>query len=141
MLRGMPLPRPDHDTQPFWDAAQEGRYVVPRCTACGNGHWPPAPMCPHCHAGAAAIAWVESAGHGTVYSWVVANHPVAEVLVDQVPYVIALIDVEDGVRVVGNVVGCDPAAITAGMAVEVFFEEREEGVRVPNFRVPGSGGG
>jgi len=139
MLRGMPLPRPDHDTQPFWDAAREGRYVVPRCSACGRGHWPPAPMCPHCHAGADALAWVESPGRGTVYSWVVANHPVAEVLVDQVPYVIALIDVEDGVRVVGNVVGCDPAAITAGMAVELFFEEREGGVRVPNFRVPGSG--
>ena len=136
MLRGMPLPRPDHDTQPFWDAAQEGRYVLPRCTACGKGHWPPAPMCPFCFA--AEIAWGDAPRTGTVYSWVVATHPVAEVLVDQVPYAIALIDLEPGVRVVGNVVGCDPAEIWAGLAVEVFFEEREEGVRIPNFRVPGS---
>ncbi len=134
MLRGMPLPRPDHDTQPFWDAAQEGRYVVPRCVACGVGHWPPGPMCPHCFG--AEIAWGDAPTHGTVYSWVVATHPVAEVLVDQVPYAIALIDLEPGVRVVGNVVGCDPSAIQAGLAVEVFFEEREEGVRVPNFRIP-----
>ena len=134
MLRGMPLPRPDHDTQPFWDAAQEGRYVVPRCAACGVGHWPPGPMCPHCFG--AEIAWGDAPMRGSVYSWVVATHPVAEVLVDQVPYAIALIDLEPGVRVVGNVVGCDPSAIQAGLAVEVFFEEREEGVRVPNFRIP-----
>ena len=134
MLRGMPLPRPDHDTQPYWDAAAEGRLLVPRCAACGKGHWPPGPSCPWCHSG--EIAWGEGPRTGTVYSWVVANHPVAEVLADQVPYAIALIDLEPGVRVVGNVVGCDPAQIEAGMDVEVFFETREEGVVVPNFRVP-----
>jgi uncharacterized OB-fold protein len=132
----MPLPRPDHDSQPFWDGAQAGRFLVPRCTACGKGHWPPGPMCPHCHG--SSLEWGDAAPRGTVYSWVVATHPVAEVLVDQVPYAIALIDLEESVRVVGNVVGCDPSAIHAGMEVEVFFEEREEGVRVPNFRVPGS---
>jgi uncharacterized OB-fold protein len=136
MLRGMPLPRPDHDTQGFWDAAQEGRFVIPRCASCSKGHWPPGPMCPHCKS--QDLQWSDFTGQGTVYSWVVATHPVDEILVDQVPYAIALIDLEESVRVVGNVVGCDPYEIEAGMAVELFFEEREEGVRVPNFRVPGA---
>lgn len=135
MLRGMPHPRPDHDTQAFWDGVGEGRFLVPRCSACGKGHWPPGPMCPYCQG--AELAWCDAPARGTVYSWVVANHPVDEVLVDQVPYAIALIDLEPGVRVVGNVIGCDPSEIRAGMELELFFEEREEGVRVPNFRVPG----
>lgn len=138
MLRGMPLPRPDHDTQAFWDGAAEGRFLVPRCAECGKGHWPPGPACPWCHA-VGRTAWGDAPARGTVYSWVVATHPVAEVLADQVPYAIALIDLEPGVRVVGNVVGIDPAVIEAGLEVEVFFETREEGVVVPNFRVPAGG--
>ena len=131
MLRGMPLPLPDLDTQPFWDGCQEGRFLVPRCGACGETRWPPGPMCPACQS--QDTEWIESSGRGTVYSWVVAAHPVAEVLVDQVPYVVGLIELEEGVRVVGNVEGCDPGEVEAGMAVELFFEEAG-GMRLPNFR-------
>jgi uncharacterized OB-fold protein len=76
---------------------------------------------------------VASSGRGTVYSWVVAVHPVAEALVDQVPYVVGLIDLPEGVRVVGNVEGCDPSEVEAGMEVELHFAE-VDGTRLPNFR-------
>ena len=131
MLKGMPLPRPDLDTQAFWDGCAEGRFLVPRCRACGATRWPPGPMCPECQS--TETDWLDSSGRGTVYSWIVATHPVDPVLVDQVPYVVALVDLEEGVRVVGNVEGCDPGEVTAGMAVELFFEE-VGGMRLPNFR-------
>jgi uncharacterized OB-fold protein len=133
MLKGMPLPQPDLDTQPFWDGCQREQFLVPRCRACNTTRWPPGPMCPECQS--TQTEWIESSARGSVYSWIVATHPVDPVLVDQVPYVVALIELEEGVRVVGNVEGCDPEEIVAGMAVELFFEE-VEGMRLPNFRHP-----
>ena len=70
----------------------------------------------------------------TVYSWVVVTHPVDEVLVDQVPYVVGLIDLPEGVRVVGNVVGGEPGDLSGRRAVELFFEDAEDGMRMPSFR-------
>jgi uncharacterized OB-fold protein len=132
VLRGMPAPVPDLDTQPFWDGCVEDRFLVPECAACGHRRWPPGPMCPVCRS--PETRWIDSSGRGSVYSWLVVHHPVNRVLADQVPYVVAMIDLEEGVRVVGNVEGCDPESVTAGMPVEVFFEMHEEGIRMPNFR-------
>ncbi len=131
MLRGMPLPLPDLDTEPFWAGCREGRFLVPRCRSCGALRWPPGPMCPECQA--SATDWVAASGRGSVYSWVVAVHPVDPVLADQVPYVVGLIELEEGVRVVGNVEGCPPEEVTAGMAVELFFTEIAD-IHLPNFR-------
>jgi len=95
--------------------------------------WPPGPMCPACQS--TETEWVECSGRGTVYSWVVATHPVDPVLEDQVPYVIALIDLPEDARIVGNVDGCAPEDVRAGMAVEVHFSEPgEDGIAIPNFR-------
>ena len=129
MLHGLPRPRPDHDTEPFWAGCREGRFLVPVCDACGRGRWPPGPMCPYCRA--TATTWTPSDGQGRVYSWVVVTHPVDEVLVDQVPYVVGLIDLPEGVRVVGNVVGGEPGDLSAGEPVELFFEDAEDGMRMP----------
>ena len=132
MLRGMPLPEPDLDTQPFWDGCRDHRFLVQRCLECGAPRWPPGPMCPECQS--TATEWIASSGRGTLYSWVVATHPVHPVLVDQVPYVVGLIELEEGVRVVGNVGGCPPEAVEAGLPVELYFTQVED-VRLPNFRV------
>jgi hypothetical protein len=133
MLTGMPRPLPDRDTQPFWDGCRDGRFLVPRCAACGHARWPPGPMCPTCQS--TDTDWIESSGRGTVYSWIVATHPVDPVLADQVPYVVAMIDLPEGVRVVGNVDGCRPEEVTAGMEVELFFSDPgEDGIPIPSFR-------
>lgn len=132
MLRGMPTPRPDLDTQPFWDGCDEGKFLVPRCRACAATRWPPGPMCPECQS--QDTEWIESSGRGKVYTWVVATHPVDPVLADQVPYVVGMIELEEGVRVVGNVEGCDPGEVTAEMPVELVFADLGNGRRLPNFR-------
>lgn len=130
MLRGMPLPVPDSDTQPFWDGCQEDRFLLPRCSACATSRWPPGPICPSCQC--ADTDWVETSGRGSLYSWVVVTHPVDDVLVDQIPYVVGMIELEEGVRVVGNVLGCEPDEVYDGMPVRVVFEEMG-GMRLPNF--------
>jgi uncharacterized OB-fold protein len=89
-------------------------------------------MCPSCQA--TETDWREASGRGTVYSWVVAAHPVHPTLADQVPYVVGLVELEEGVRVVANVTGCTPDEVTAGMPVEVYFEDVDAEVRLPNFR-------
>ena len=131
MLKGMPIPLPDLDTQPFWDGCASGRFLVPRCRICGATRWPPGPMCPVCQS--TETDWIESSGQGTLYSWIVVVHPIDPVLVDQVPYVVALIALEEGVRVVGNLSGCSPDELAAEMPVELVFEE-SAAIRLPNFR-------
>ena len=135
MLDGMPRPRADLDTQPFWDACRDGRFLLPLCAACGGAHWPPGPMCPACQS--TDLNWIESAGRGHVYSWIVADHPVHPDLVDQVPYVVAMIELEHGLRVVGNIAGCAPEEVEADMPVELYFEARGDGESLPNFRATG----
>jgi uncharacterized protein len=89
-------------------------------------------MCPVCQS--MDTRWIESGGRGSVYSWLVVHNPVNPVLAEQVPYVVAMIDLEEGVRVVGNVEGCDSDSVHAGMAVAVIFERHEGGMMIPNFR-------
>jgi hypothetical protein len=91
-------------------------------------------MCPFCRA--TETGWIEASGHGTLYSWVVATHAVHASVVDQVPYVVGLVELEEGVRVVANIDGCPPEDATADMPVELYFEELQQDVRLPNFRVP-----
>jgi len=89
-------------------------------------------MCPFCQT--TETEWIDASGRGTVYSWVVATHPVHASLVDQVPYVVGLVELEEGVRVVANINGCPHEEIAADMPVELYFGELEGDVRLPNFR-------
>ena len=121
------------DTEPFWDGCREGRFLVPQCAthaAAADGRpgrcartaeQPRRPGSP-------------SDGQGRCTAGSSSTHPVDEVLVDQVPYVVGLIDLPEGVRVVGNVVGGEPGDLSAGEPVELFFEDAEDGMRLPSFR-------
>ena len=134
MLEGLPGPLPDLDTQPFWDGCNEGRFLLPTCADCRTVRWPPGPMCPVCQS--ERTDWVDWKGPGTVYSWTVVHHAAHPALAEQVPYVIALVEVAPNVRVLGNVTGCEPGEVHADMEVELFFEDVGEGEQLPNFRVP-----
>ena len=131
MLRGMPRPAIDFDTAPFWEACAHGRFTFQRCATCAAPRWPPGPMCPACQSEEAT--WVEASGEGQLYSWTVVVHPVGEALRDQVPYIVALIDLPEGLRVLANVIDCAPARLTAGMRLKLVFED-QEGLAIPNFR-------
>jgi uncharacterized protein len=133
MLHRLPAPRADLDTAPFWDACGRHELVVQRCSS-GHYRYPPGPMCPDCQSTEATWEPVPR-GMGTVYSWIVVNHAVSASLADQVPYVVALIEVAEGARMISTIVDCNPGEIHADMAVEVAFEDHPSGITLPLFRV------
>ena len=107
-------------TQPFWDAAREGKLVVQTCNDCTHKLFPPGANCPKC--GSGKLAWTELSGKGVVYTYTIAHRPPHPVLAEQCPLAIAVIELEEGPRMMSNVVGCDPSDVAIDMPVQVAFE-------------------
>ena len=128
----LPRPRPaqNQDNAFFWEGVAAGELRIQRCADCGHLQHPPTPMCPACQS--LQRAFVVSSGRGHVYSFVVAHHPPIPPF--EYPNAIALIELEEGTRIVSNVVGVDPAELAIGMAVTVEFTRVEEELVLPLFR-------
>ncbi|OBK33695.1 nucleic acid-binding protein [Mycobacterium sp. 1165196.3] len=109
------------DTEFFWSGLTDHKLLIQRCTDCKALRVPPRPMCGNCQ----SLNWdsIESTGNGTVYSFVMPQYPPLPFL--QYPYVVALIELDEGVRIVSNLCGIEPAAIEVGLPVEVFYEKFE----------------
>ena len=126
------LPTPDAETQPWWDAAKEGRLLIKRCDDCGQPHFYPRPFCPHCWS--TAVAWEEASGRATLYTFSIVRRNDLPPFNDRVPYVAAVVDLEEGVRMMTNVVGCELEDVEIGMALEVQFQPISDDVTIPVFR-------
>ncbi len=118
-------------TRPYWESARAGRLVTQRCRSCGRVWHPPLPACPHCHG--TDIGWREVSGDGTVYTYTVVRHATHAALADQVPYVIAIVELAEGPRLVTGVTGCAPDDVRVGMAVRARFRQVADGVALPYF--------
>jgi uncharacterized protein len=118
-------------TRPYWDAARERRLVIQQCQSCGRSWHPPLPACPHCHA--SDLGWREAAGTGTVYTYTVVRHPTHAALADAVPYVVAIVELTEGPRVVTCITGCDVTEVRAQMPVRVTFRPVTSDVTMPYF--------
>jgi uncharacterized OB-fold protein len=134
----MPAPAASRETLPWWEAAAAHRLVVQRCTACRHPRHPPGPACPACHG--FAFDWLESSGRGTVYSFTVVRRAFVPSLASRVPYVVAIVALDDvpGIRLVTNLVDVDPATVRIGIPVEVVWEDVGPGLALPRFRVASS---
>ena len=133
MTTNKPLPAPDVESAPFWSACRDHRLTMQCCSECEHHQYPPATFCEKCRS--SKLRWVAVSGRGSVFSWIVVRHPIpSDVFGDVVPYVVALIELEEGPRMASNVIGCDVEAITDGMAVEVVFEDVTPEVSLPRFR-------
>jgi uncharacterized OB-fold protein len=127
-----PIPAPDSDSAPFWDACKEHRLTVQRCRSCGTLRFPPNRTCADCRS--TDMEWTGVSGRATLYSWIVVRHPVPrEVYAGDVPYVVALVDLEEGVRMVSNLEGCAPEKVESGMPLEVVFQAGQGGFVLPKF--------
>ena len=126
------LPIPDPETEPYWTAAREGKLLLKRCRNCAHVFFYPRSHCPKCWA--AETEWVPSTGRGTVYSYTVIAHHDVSPFKDWLPYVVALVELEEGPRMVTHIVGVEPAAVRVGQAVEVVFERIDDTVTLPKFR-------
>src|SRR4051812_44950455 len=128
-----PAPILTDDNRAFWEAATEGRLVAQRCSQCHTSPPPPRPMCPQCHSLEHEI--VDLAGTGTVYSYALLHHPQHPAFTYPVPAV--LVELDEGVRIVSNMIDIDPHDITIGMEVEVAFAPAEHETAVPVFKPRG----
>jgi uncharacterized OB-fold protein len=115
-----PAPQPDFDSAPYWSAAREGHLVVQRCQVCANAQLYGRALCTRC--GSAEVVWEPASGRGSVYSYTVIRQQYLRPFRDMVPYVVALVDLEEGPRVMTNIVGCEPDEVTIGMPVTARFE-------------------
>jgi uncharacterized protein len=130
------------DTQFFWDGVAAGELRIQKCAECGVLRHPPGPMCPVCHATQrkpfappAQVNHVVASGRGEVYSFVVHHHP--PVPGRRPPFVVAVVDLEEGVRIVGNVIDCEPGEVRIGMPVELAFQRMDDEVTLPQWRPAG----
>lgn len=126
-----PLPVADDLTAPFWQAARAGRLVVQRCAECGAYQHYPRPFCTHCEQ--ATPAWVEASGEGVVHTFTVVERADDPSFNADVPYVYAIVETAEGVRMAGNVVGVDPARVAVGMPVRATFVEVTADVSLPQW--------
>lgn len=124
-------PRPTPETQLFWDGCAAGELRIPRCRSCGRHFFYPRPDCPHC--GSSDTEWVTSDGTATLYSYVISHRP-APGFAAEVPYVIAVVQLPEGVRMMTNIVGVDPDPdqLPLDLPLRVVFEKRGD-VSVPLF--------
>jgi uncharacterized OB-fold protein len=128
-------PYADETTQPFWDAALEGKLLGNRCDNCGTFVLPPAPFCFVCQH--RTFSWVELPGTGEVYSFTIIRHPLLEALKDVVPYVSAVVNIDGtqgaGARMLVNIVDCDPYSVRIGARVHAVFDKVSDTLAVPRF--------
>lgn len=127
-----PLPVIDHLSAPFWEACRNHELRLQCCDGCGQRRFPAGPICHRC--GSKDSTWTLTEGRARVYSWIVVRHPIpADVYDDEVPYVVALVEFADGVRMPTNITGCDPETVVGGMEVVVTFEDIDENITLPKF--------
>ena len=128
-----PLPVIDHDSAPYWQAAHEGRLDIPLCGDCGKHHFYPRAICPHCHSDNLKFDTVS--GRGEVHTFTIARRPAGPAFADDVPYVVALIELEEGPRMMSRVQTDDPESVRIGAKVEVTFVKASDEVTFPYFRM------
>lgn len=127
-----PIPVPDEISAPFYDGAADGKLMLQHCVACGGWSFPVRERCPHCFA--APLQWRAASGHGTLYTFAVMHQVMNPGFAADVPYNVSQIDLEEGVRMVANVVGIANDTLRIGMKLEAIFEDVGNGVHVPKFR-------
>lgn len=128
-----PLPQPTPTSVGFWEAAQRRELVIQRCTRCRAWRHYPQAMCPGCQS--LDWEWAAVSGRGVIHSYTVAHQAFHAHWADKVPYVVATIELEEGVRVVDDMLDLDPAAVKIGLPVEVVFQDLSDEITLPKFRV------
>ena len=126
-----PQPTPDAATGPYWAAAHEGRLVMPRCDDCGKYHFYPHPLCPFCSS--AKLVWTPVSGRASLYSFSIVHRAPSKAFAGEVPYVVAVVQLEEGPRMYSNVVGVPNDAVKVGDHVQVLFEAVTPEVTLPRF--------
>lgn len=128
-----PIPEISEETRPYWDGCKAHRLLLPKCRSCGEVFYFPKGFCPNCLS--EDIEWMEASGKGKVHTFSVIQRPPAPSFMPDVPYVVAIIDLEEGPRMMSNIVEATVDDISVDMPVEVVFEDITEEITLPKFRL------
>lgn len=131
MHESLPKPIVNADSEPYWNAARERRLFIRKCKACCELHFMPRYLCPSCWSD--QLEWVEASGTGSVHSFTIVRRASAAEFAPRVPYVVALIDLDEGPRMMANVLGDNAFSVSIGDRVQVTFEDRGDGALIPQF--------
>jgi uncharacterized OB-fold protein len=126
-----PLPEITAESKPFWDACARHELLVQTCRACGAVQYYPRGVCAACWS--PDVEWTRATGRGRVYTFTVTHRTQARGFRDELPYVLAWITLDEGVQVMSNIVGVDPATIKIDMPVRVTFDDVKDGLSIPKF--------
>jgi uncharacterized OB-fold protein len=126
------LPRIDEESRGYWEALARHELYFQRCRDCGKKRSYPRAVCPSCLS--SNTEWVRASGKGTVYSFTVTHQNQAPGFREELPYVLAIVELAEGVRLMTNVIGCAPEQVRIGMAVAVAFEDCTPEITLPKFR-------
>lgn len=131
-----PIPQPTPETQDFWDGAKAGNLRLQRCKACSDVYFPPRPFCPKC--ASRSVESFNASGKGRLYSYVI-NHRAAPGFEADAPYAIAVVELDEGPRLMTNIVGSPqtPEALPIDARVEVAFEAVSDTISLPKFKLSG----
>ena len=126
----IPLPRPTETSQPHWDGCKQGELLVQQCTDCNAYVFIPQESCTGCQG--SNLHWVKSSGKGVLYSYTIVFRP--QRIEFEVPYVVAIVELEEGWHMLSNLIECDLDAVKVGMSVEVSFKKMTEEITLPMFK-------
>lgn len=124
--------RQDSDSRPYWEGLAQGELRIQRCNACSKAVFYPRSICPYCHAD--SLSWIVASGKGTIYSYTVA-HQAFGPFAEDVPFVVAIVELEEGARMMSRIVDAPRERVTVGAAVSVTFERIGEDLTLPYFRL------
>jgi uncharacterized OB-fold protein len=122
----------DSDSREYWEGINAGKLRIQRCDACARAIFYPRSLCPHCHSD--QLFWFTASGKGSIYSYTVA-HQAFGAFAGEAPFVVAIIELEEGARMMSRIVDSPRERITIGAPVSVTFAQIEEGMTLPYFRV------
>jgi len=126
------LPTIEDESRPFWDGARAGKLMLMGCNACGRAYHYPRPACPHCWS--EDVAWREATGRATLYTFSTVHVNDLPPFKEQLPYVVGIVDLEEGVRMTTRLVDSDASSLRIGMPVQVDFTPLTDDIALPVFK-------
>jgi uncharacterized OB-fold protein len=127
-----PVPVPTKETQPYWDGCKQHELRVQKCAACGHHQFYPRLYCTACMSD--RVEWVKTSGRAKVLSYTIIYRPVTQAFAGNVPYVVAMVTLDEGPQMMTNIIGCEPETVHIGMPVQVTFDDWTEEISVPKFK-------
>jgi uncharacterized OB-fold protein len=126
-----PRPQKDPVSTAYWEACARGELLIQRCPSCGSRQFYPRALCTSC---AAVPEWERASGRGIVHTFTVIRQNYAKPFRELLPYVVAMVELEEGPRIMGNISDCDVDDVSIGMPVEVWFEPGRDELAIPYWR-------